>query len=147
MRYVIVIDSRAPDLLADCFTEDAVIDLGGVDAGTVAQYIELCRTALPGLDATQHHLSMPAIDAQGDRAFSRCYFVAQHLRNDLPGGRSLVIGGWYDDEFTRTDAGWRICRRIGTPVWYDGNPAVLGADLLPGATPRGPGHSVPAWMT
>lgn len=145
-RYVIAIDSLQPELLIDCFTEDARIDLGGVDAGTVAEYVNVCKTALPNLDGTHHHLSIPAISVQGERAYSRCYFTAQHVKNSLSPAHSLLIGGWYDDELVRRGDGWRICKRRGTPVWYDGNPQVLGYDMPMGAGPRGAGHAAPDWL-
>ena len=40
----------------------------------------------------------------------------------------------------------RIVRRRGTAVWYDGNPDVLGYAFPMGASPRGPGHTAPAWL-
>src|SRR5262249_53553345 len=96
---------------------------------------------------TQHHLGLPAIRVEGDRASSRCYFVAQHVRNALAPRPALLIGGWYDDELARGREGWRIRVRRGTAVWCDGNPEVLGALPYPiGAPPRGPGHEAPAWL-
>lgn len=147
-RYVIAVDSRAPELLRRCFTADAVIRLAGLPELTVDGYIAIAGEALPKLDATLHHLGLPAIMVDGDRASSRVYFMANHVRNALaPAPTGLMIGGWYDDELVRTDAGWRIGRRTGTALWAEGNPAVIeGASYPLGATPRGPGHAAPDWM-
>jgi hypothetical protein len=145
-RYVIAIDSIKPELLSDCFTKDAEIFLGGVEAATVEDYKKLCATALPALDGTHHHLSLPAVKVEGDRAISRCYFTAQHVKNSLAPEHSFLIAGWYDDELVRQGGAWRIARRRGTPVWSSGNPAVLGYDAPTGAAPRGPGHSAPDWL-
>jgi hypothetical protein len=144
--YSIAIDTRRPDLLDRCFGAGAELHLDGVGALDLAQYKEMCRTALPGLDATQHHLGLPAIRVEGDRASSRCYFVAQHVKNALAPRPALLIGGWYDDELARTAGGWRILRRRGTAVWYEGNPDVLGYAFPMGASPRGPGHEAPGWL-
>ena len=144
--YSIAIDTRRPELLERCFAASAQLQLDGVGALDLEQYKELCRTALPALDATQHHLGVPAIRIEGDRAFSRCYFVAQHVRNALAPRPSLLIGGWYDDELARTAGGWRILRRRGSAVWYDGNPDVLGYAFPMGASPRGSGHEAPGWL-
>jgi hypothetical protein len=147
-RYVIAVDSRAPELLRRCFTADAVIRLAGLPELTVDGYIAIAGEALPKLDATLHHLGLPAIMVDGDRASSRVYFMANHVRNALaPAPTGLMIGGWYDDELVRTDAGWRIERRTGTALWAEGNPDVIeGANYPLGATPRGPGHEAPDWM-
>lgn len=145
-RYVIALDSRAPHLLLDCFTEDAAVSLGGMEIANIAEYAKLCETALPALDATHHHLSLPAIQVDGDRAVSRCYFTAQHVKNALAPDHSLLIAGWYDDELVRTPKGWRISKRTGTPSWINGNTAVLNYPIPTGAPPRGPGHDAPGWL-
>ena len=144
--YPIAIDTRRPELLDRSFAAEAQLHLDGVGALDLEKYKEMCRTVLPTLDATQHHLGQPAIRIEGDRAFSRCYFVAQHVRNALAPRPALLVGGWYDDELARAAGGWRIQRRRGSAVWYDGNPDVLGYAFPMGASPRGPGHEAPAWL-
>ncbi|MDB5394704.1 MAG: nuclear transport factor 2 family protein [Rhodospirillales bacterium] len=145
--YVVAIDTRELSLFDQCFTPDAQIILGGVGEMTPTSYKELAAKGLGALNATQHHLSLPLIDLDGDRAHARCYFMAQHVRNDLTPKPFLMIGGWYTDDLLRTEDGWRITRRIGTALWYDGNPEVLGMGNFPmGATPRAEGHLPPDWL-
>ena len=145
-RYVIAVDTRRPDLLDEVFLPDSVVELAGMGVMTPAQYRDICATVLPTLDATLHHLSMPAIVIDGDTAQSRCYFLAQHVKNTLAPRPFLMIGGWYDDVLVRTPEGWRIRHRRGTALWSDGNPAVVGAQYLIGAAPRDEGHEAPAWL-
>ncbi len=145
--YVVSIDSRDLSLFDEIFTPDAPIILGGMPEMTPATYKKIGAEGLAALDATQHHLGLPVISLDGDRAYARCYFMAQHVRNDLAPNPFLLIGGWYTDELARTEAGWRIIKRVGTALWYDGNPDVLGMGGFPmGATPRGDGHNLPAWL-
>ncbi|HTJ62377.1 MAG TPA: nuclear transport factor 2 family protein [Alphaproteobacteria bacterium] len=146
--YVVSIDTRDLSLFDEIFTPDAPIILGGMPPMTPESYKKIGADGLAALDATQHHLGLPVIDLDGDRANARCYFMAQHVRNDLkPANPFLLIGGWYTDELARTEDGWRITKRIGTALWYDGNPDVLGMGDFPmGATPRGDGHTLPAWL-
>src|SRR5262249_4656617 len=106
----------------------------------------LAEEGLGNLDATQHHLGLPLIRIDGDRAHARCYFMAQHVRNALAPNPFLLIGGWYTDDLVRTERGWRIGRRVGTALWYDGNPLVLGYEFPMGAVPRGDGHKAPGWL-
>ena len=124
----------------------ARLHLDGVGELDLAGYKDLCRSALPSLDATQHHVGLPALRIEGERAYSRAYFIAQHVRNALAPRPLLLIGGWYDDELARSAGAWRIVRRRGTAVWYDGNPDVLGYAFPMGASPRGPGHAAPGWL-
>ncbi len=145
--YVIAVDTREMSLFDQVFTPDARIILGGVGDMTPAGYKEMAVKGLAALDATQHHLGLPVINLEGDHAHARCYFLAQHVRNDLKPNPFLLIGGWYTDDLIRTEAGWRITKRIGTAVWYDGNPEVLGMGNFPmGATPRDEGRLPPPWL-
>jgi hypothetical protein len=145
--YVIALDSRDLPLFDQVFVPDAQIILGGMGEMTPQSYREAATAGLGALDATQHHLGLPLIEVDGDRAHARCYFMAQHVRNDLAPNPFLLIGGWYTDDLVHTPAGWRIERRIGTALWYDGNPAVLGMGDFPmGATPRREGHLPPPWL-
>src|SRR5271154_4925991 len=143
--YVLAVDARELSLFDQVFTPDAQIILAGVGEMTPASYKEMAVKDLAALNATQHHLGLPLINLDGDYAHARCYFMAQHVRNDLAPNPFLLISGWYTDELARTEAGWRITKRIGTALWYDGNPEVLGMGDFPmGATPRGDGHLPPA---
>lgn len=144
--YVIAVDTRQVELFDRIFTPDARIELANTGTFSPAEYADLCRTNLVTLDGTQHHLGLPAISIEGERAFSRVYFIAQHSRNSLAPAAHLVIGGWYDDELALVDGDWKISKRTGTAVWFDGNPQVLGYDFPMGAAPRGPGHAAPAWL-
>jgi hypothetical protein len=144
--YVVALDSRAFSLFDECFTPDAEIVLAGVGTMTPESYRRIAEEGLARLDATQHHLGVPLIQIEGDKAHARCYFMAQHVRNDLAPNPFLLIGGWYTDDLVHTSAGWRIARRVGTAIWYDGNPQVLGYDFPMGATPRAEGHGAPSWL-
>lgn len=145
-KYVIAVDTLELGLFDDCFTADAIIDLANTGVFTRDTYRDLCRQMLPALDATQHQLGLPVIDVRGDRAFSRCYFIAQHARNSLAPRPFVLIGGWYDDELARVDGRWYITRREGTAAWFDGNPDVLGYPFPPGALERVPGRACPQWL-
>ncbi len=59
----------------------------------------------------------------------------------------FVTSGWYDDELSRVSAGWCITRRVGTAVWCDGNPAVLGFPDLPGGLEWGESRRCPDWLS
>ncbi len=144
--YSVAIDSRDFSLFDECFTSDAEIVLAGMGEMTPASYREMAELGLAALDGTQHHLGLPLIKLHEDIAHARTYFMAQHVKNALNPNPCLLIGGWYTDDLVRTPFSWRICRRVGTAIWYDGNPQVLGYDFPMGAVPRHAGHAVPGWV-
>lgn len=151
-KYVIAVDSRQPELLLDCFTEDARIELAGAPFASPKDFVSNTGGVLAGFDATQHDISAPLVQVEGDVAFSRCYFTAQHVRNDLVPEAFLLVGGTYDDELVRSEKGWRITQRIGTPSWMDGNPEVLNIRGMfsvageVGALERTEAHECPSWL-
>jgi SnoaL-like protein len=135
-RYAIAIDTRQLDLLDTCFTPDADLEMS--IAGkyeSPAAYKAKARDALAQLDATHHSMSAPLIEVDGDHATAHTYYHAQHARNALAPNALFMIGGWIDDELARVDGQWLITKRRGQAVWFDGNPAVLGLDVVPGANP------------
>lgn len=146
LRYCTAVDTRRPELIAECFTEDARLDFAFMGSYTPAEYIALCAEVLPRLDATQHLIGPPLVEVRADTAHSRAYFIAQHVMNALAPQSSLVIGGWYEDQFQRIDGEWKIRHRQGLTLWSEGNAAVLGGDFPVGAAARSPLHEAPAWL-
>ena len=134
-RYAVAIDTYDLDAFDEIFTPDAQLDTSVTGTLTPAGYRARCEEVLPGLDATHHLLANPLVTVDGDTATVRTYYQAQHARNGCPGGSLLMLGGWIDDELVRTADGWRIARRRGRAVWFDGNPAILGLDVVSGANP------------
>ena len=54
---------------------------------------------------------LPAIKLEGDRATARTFcFNPMILKGEKP--KVMQVGVWYDDEFVRTAAGWRLSRRV-----------------------------------
>lgn len=97
---------------------------GGVLDG-VEEIVARTRRALEALDASQHLLGTQQITVAGDEARSRCYFHAQHVRQDAPGGEHYVIAGTYADQLVRTPQGWRIAERVQAYQWRSGNRDVV----------------------
>ena len=126
VRYGMALDDRDWERLSTCFLPDAVADYGGPDDQVGYPKIEeTCRAALGRLDGSQHFISNFEITVDGDTARSRCYLMAQHVRNSAEGGPHFTVAGTYRDELVRTSDGWRIRRRELITTWIDGNPLVI----------------------
>ncbi len=125
VRYVLALDSKDWDTVADCFTPDAVfLHPGGrVDGpdGIVAR----ARGALEPLDASQHLIGSQLVEVDGDEASMVAYFQAQHVRAAAEDGPLYTIAGSYRDRLRRTASGWQIYERVQAYAWKSGNPAVI----------------------
>lgn len=145
-HYVIGLDTLHIPLMQACFTDDARVEIPGTGVCTPAEYAALCEKSLRGLDATHHQIGPVTVEINGDSARAHSYLTAQHVLSSLGADCLLTIGAWYDDELVHTGEGWKIASRVGTPVWFSGNPAVLGLPMEPGAFPRTPGRECPEWL-
>ena len=112
--YSSAIDRKQFDDLDRVFTSDAYIDYrvtGGID-GRYPEVKAWLKDVLPNFPAYSHLIGNFDVRIAGDTASSRVIcFNPMTLSQD---GQILFCGLWYDDEFVRTDAGWRMTRRVET---------------------------------
>jgi 3-phenylpropionate/cinnamic acid dioxygenase small subunit len=115
LRYATAIDRREWSLFGTIFTDDAELDYGEVGkwrgADEVAQFMEQAHATAR---YTMHRLTNPVISVDDDQAEARTYIDALIIVADDQSGVNAV--GFYDDRLVRTDEGWRINRRMFTPV-------------------------------
>ena len=123
--YCWALDTHQWDDLRQVFLPDATAVLGGSHLEGIEAIIARVTQALSPLDDSQHMVSTHQIRLAGDRATSRCYLHAQHVRHAAPGGPNFIIAGRYEDELVRTTDGWRIAHRDLVPMWREGNSAVV----------------------
>ena len=126
-RYSELLDSRQIQGLREVFTEDAHIDytaLGGTE-GNLETTLAFLQEALSLelFPASQHLNANIQVELHGDTATGRvmCF---NPMNMTLPdGGQQLfMLGLWYIDEYRRTPAGWRICRREEEKSWVFNTP-------------------------
>lgn len=119
--YSTAIDQRRFDDLDRVFTPDAYIDyraMGGID-GHYPQVKAWLGEVLPAFPNYAHMLGLPSIRITGDSAVVRTFcfnpmvFGAKGVESPKK-PTTMLLGLWYDDEFVRTAAGWRISRRAET---------------------------------
>ena len=127
-RYGRAIDSHDFDLLATCFTDDAVIRYAqfGEEIRGRQALTEYLEHSLSRLDATQHLFGNFEIETDGGAGRMRCYVHAQHVRHDAPGGHLFTVAGRYDNAIVCGDDGlWRMTSLTFEPMWTNGNPNLL----------------------
>ncbi|MGQ0825988.1 MAG: nuclear transport factor 2 family protein [Actinomycetota bacterium] len=130
-RYAWALDTRDWDSLDTCFTADAFLDYSSNPAGRAGAYPEIrawLEKNLAAFVVMQHLMANTEITLDGDRAAARTMLVnpmGARTREGPP--HFFAIGGRYDDDLVRTDAGWRITRRVETLLWFQGS---LPSELL-----------------
>jgi len=107
--YCYAADAQDPDAYARVFAQDGVLDVGpfgGRIAGKEA-IREFCRTAFPAtVGFMMHCLHNPRITVSGDKAKARFYWQAAVTWKAT--NEAVWQAGSYDDEFVRTNEGWKI---------------------------------------
>jgi ketosteroid isomerase-like protein len=115
-------DGKDAKGFSELFTEDATWELhdhGSVAAEVVmharSQLLEAAETVFAGGDVGvqhRHHQGNTLItEAAADSARGRTMFLVTSRRADEPVPR-VPLSGLYEDEFVRTEAGWRFAKRV-----------------------------------
>ncbi len=115
IRYSTALDTRDWKLLWSVFSDDAVLDYDEAPPASVAEFAERAQKGIGDLPATQHTVTNISVELDGDRARSRCYASAMHVRGEERA--TYLLGGVYLDELVRTPDGWRISHRNFTSTW------------------------------
>lgn len=119
-RYADCIDSRRFDELVDVFTPDAHIDYSvyGGEVGQTDAIIAFLKKGLAPFKAYQHFNANLQITLNGDTATGRIMcFNPQELNLGEGKTQTYMLGLWYNDEYVRTEKGWRISRRSEEKCW------------------------------
>lgn len=135
-KYAYGIDGQDWDLYRSIFAHEVAVDFSSYSGGkpgmmTIDEWLARLKPLFAGLDGTQHSMSNPLVDVDGDTARCRMYVRAAHFLNDWP-EPEFTIGGYYDDELERTGDGWRITAVKLVVWWRRGD-----ADLMVAARDRG----------
>ena len=131
-EYAYGIDTRDWDLYRSIFTHEITVDFssytgtGGPIIMPADDWVAGIQPLFTGLDATQHSMSNPLVERDGDDARCRMYMQATHFLTEDPDPR-FTIGGCYDDQLVRVDDRWRISAVTLTVWWRQGNFAIMAA--------------------
>jgi ketosteroid isomerase-like protein len=128
--YAHAVDTEDWVQLRACFTEDVVftdykdVKIEGRDA--LVEHLQPILTPFP---ITHHLFGLPLLKIRDDHAEGVGYAIGTHVLPDTPGGDVCSFGLRYDDEFERTQDGWKISRRHVVPLWTHGNPGIFDRAL------------------
>jgi hypothetical protein len=107
-RYTRCLDLKHWDEFATTLTDDVAASYGTLQFSGRDAVVDFMRTSLGPAIITVHHVHHPEIGIDGDRATGTWYLQDTVLITEQ---RMLLRGAaFYDDDYVRTDAGWRIAR-------------------------------------
>lgn len=113
-RYATGVDRKDWDLWESCFTADAQIDYTafGGEKGGVKEIRMWLEKTMAGFPMTQHLVINREITIDGDSATGRSgFYNPMAVPNGDKPAKLFFCGGWYHDEFIRTESGWKIHQR------------------------------------
>jgi 3-phenylpropionate/cinnamic acid dioxygenase small subunit len=124
VKYAWAIDEKDWDALDTVFLPDAWLDYSSNPGGASGHYPEIrawLEKSLAPFPVTQHLVTNIDVSVDGDRATSRTMVYNPMGAATREGPlHYFFLGGRYDDELVRTDAGWRIAKRVETLLWFNG---------------------------
>lgn len=132
VRYANAIDRREFERLDAVFTPNAYIDYTAM--GGIADSYPIVKAWLPEalghFTHYQHFVGNIEADIQGDHATARvaCYnpaVLALPPKSLWGGSTTVLLGLWYVDELIRTDAGWRISKRVEEKCYMHNRPLLM----------------------
>lgn len=134
-RYAEGIDTRDFELYRSIFATEVAIDFtsySGGEASTMTgdQWVAGVVPLFTGLAATQHSMTNPLAEVDGDTATCRMYMQAHHVLDPGDPAAWFTIGGYYDDTLVRSSDGphgWLLTGVTLTVLWRMGDPAIMVA--------------------
>lgn len=133
-RYATGVDTLDYDLIDGVFTADGTMDydaFGGPIGVWTTEVKDWARESLAAFPIRKHYITNVVVVYAADRdsATSTSYWRAP-VGSQLPDGSLQIFesGGRYEDALVRTDAGWKIQRRVTHADWSIGAPPVAPED-------------------
>lgn len=129
-EYAYGIDTRDWALYRSIFADEIHMNFqsyNGNPASTMKadDWVAGCRRLFDNLDATQHSMTNPLVDVNGDTARCRMYMQAEHFLQNRLGNPDFALGGYYDDVLVRTAKGWKISAVTLKVLWSRGNRHIM----------------------
>jgi len=134
--YAIGIDTKDFDLYGSIFADQVNIDFSSYEGSSVPettvltrdQWVSRVRPLFTGLAATQHSMTNPVVNIDGDTASCRMYMQAHHVFEPEKEDSWFTIGGYYDDTLTRdaeSPSGWKLTGVKLTVLWRKGQESIM----------------------
>ncbi|MEM7098639.1 MAG: nuclear transport factor 2 family protein [Pseudomonadota bacterium] len=129
-EYAMGIDTKDFKLLRSVFTETITMDFqdySGQPRSTLQadDWVANCKNLFTGLDATQHVMTNPIVDIDGERATCKMYMKAEHFLQNDQGNNDFALGGYYIDQLEKSRGRWLINAVTLKIFWNRGNRHIM----------------------
>ncbi len=130
LRFGRGLDTHDWSAYLECFLDEFEVDfqdLTGAPAVRVgaALWAEFARVVLEPLKVHHQYSNHVVTFSDDDHASSVLYHVSHHFKSTSRGASTNYQYGWYENQYRRTPAGWRISRLCHRFQWVDGNDGLL----------------------
>ncbi|MCU1368482.1 MAG: hypothetical protein JWN39_4121 [Ilumatobacteraceae bacterium] len=132
-RYATGVDTRDWAMYRSVFADEVEFDFSSFGPGqapaTMAadRWVAGVKPMFEGLAATQHMMSNPLVDLDGDRARITMYVRAHHVLDPADPESYYTVGGHYRNRLERASGDWRLVRVELVVTWRMGRPEIMDA--------------------
>lgn len=124
------IDTRDWELHRSIFTDRIAMDFSSYSGRPRAEvaaddWVAGLQPLFTGLAATQHSMTNPRVEVNGDDATLKMYMQAEHFLDHDDPNVWFTIGGYYTDRLHRNAGRWRITEVTLTVFWRRGDPDIM----------------------
>ncbi len=111
VKYARGVDRGDADLVAEAYHPDAIEDHGGTFLGPASDYVAMLREVLPKAPRMSHIITNIAIELDGDKALTECYFLTFSRRETREETFDSFTLARAVDRFEKRDGVWKIAHR------------------------------------
>lgn len=112
-RYAFALDNRDWAMYRSIFADYVDFDFSTYHGKPTVrmradQLVSSAETLFAGFSATQHTMSNPIVEIDGDSARCNMYIQAAHSIDPDPEAPWFIMGGHYEDHLIRRNGGWLL---------------------------------------
>ena len=130
-RYATGVDRRDWTMYRSLFADTVTIDFSSYDPALASRQMSADRwvaglvPVFTGLAASQHSMTSPLAQIDGDTAAITMYVQAHHVFDPTDATSWYTIGGYYEDTLARVDGSWLLTGVRLTVTWRAGDSAIM----------------------
>ena len=143
-RYATGVDTRDWAMYRSVFADEVEFDFSSYGPGrppvTMAadDWVAGVKPLFEGLAATQHMMSNPLVELEGDSAQITMYVRAHHVFDPEDPDSYYTIGGYYRNRLVRERGNWKLVRVKLNVTWRLGRPEIMEAARARGISASSP---------
>jgi len=130
-RYATGVDTRDWAMYRSLFTDEIEVDFSSYGPGrppvTMAadDWVAGLKPLFCRLATTQHMMSNPLVELEGDSAQITMYVRAHHVLDPEDPESYYTIGGYYRNRLVREHGNWKLVRVNLIVTWRLGHPEIM----------------------